>query len=248
MKIQEHRAFTLIELLVVIAIIAILAALLLPALSKAKGKAVQTQCLSNLKQLNLSLTMYGNDSGDKFPTGTGPDYNVLIGIVPYDPNAPVPAQQDIWWWYKELVKTYAGVPANTFSNTPVFQCPMDIGWPPNYTTKFKFDYLYDYGSYVYNGCGTETGVSNTLLKTTFTAVKHPSRTWSVSEWTIQWSLSWHQSPPVLVTSDNVLNNVSFVDGHAAAVKLYYNPAFGDFPGGYDTADIPGSYGYQNAPD
>lgn len=86
----RRRGFTLIELLVVIAIIAILAAILFPVFARARAKARQTSCLSNVKQISLALMMYAQDNDETYPvvSHTG-GYDWWNGLQPYVKNSQI---------------------------------------------------------------------------------------------------------------------------------------------------------------
>jgi prepilin-type N-terminal cleavage/methylation domain-containing protein/prepilin-type processing-associated H-X9-DG protein len=135
---KTKRGFTLIELLVVIAIIAVLAAMLLPALAKAKERANRTSCLSNLRQWGIALNMYVDDYSQIFP-----DFSIGNNT----PGAPTGYDQDnIYWadlasfhadgygdsaWFNALppyvsqnaLWQYAANPTNFVNGRNVFNCP-----------------------------------------------------------------------------------------------------------------------------
>ena len=89
---MSRRGFTLIELLVVIAIIAILAAILFPVFARAREKARQASCQSNLKQMGLATMMYTQDYDETYPCHSGgptADYDWPAPIIPYMKNAGI---------------------------------------------------------------------------------------------------------------------------------------------------------------
>src|SRR5215217_1039895 len=93
---RHSRGFTLIELLVVIAIIAILAAILFPVFAQARSKARQASCLSNLKQLGMSVIMYSQDWDDFVPIGENDAAEARVHQVTR-PNGTTFTTGEYWW-------------------------------------------------------------------------------------------------------------------------------------------------------
>ena len=137
--------FTLIELLVVIAIIAILAAMLLPALSAARERARMSNCLSKLKQFGTGVIMYAGDNTSYIPVvaGNGSLYTLNISLGTNASSSPFRLMHDLGY-YGEEFKDKANI-INSFTERH-FKCPSDSVHFQKWTEKGEKSY---YTSYVY---------------------------------------------------------------------------------------------------
>lgn len=162
-------AFTLIELLVVIAIIAILAAMLLPALSKAKSKALQANCASNLRQMGIAFQFYVDQNKDILPNYTG----LTTGGGLADPMNP--ADRHLMW-FEQLRVLVSN--AGQVSNFVCWQCPAAIPLIAKYSAANpSLVYTGDLLSYGYNysNLGNDFPTYSCHMRIAMANVRKPSQ-------------------------------------------------------------------------
>jgi prepilin-type N-terminal cleavage/methylation domain-containing protein len=205
------RSFTLIEMLVVIAIIAVLAALLLPALAKGKGAAKKTACINNLFQINLGLRMYADDHADAIRAMTNDD--------------------PIYFTYKERIEPYlSGASADT--NHSLFVCPADdfncddpnikdlLPFDPISGEGFYRQAVTHYDSYFFNG-KADADADMRAAQKPFSSVREPAKFVLAGEDSGGLGLSAHDRKEPY-QFNNAPNVMSFVDGHVSYIRIYWN--------------------------
>ena len=198
MRALKSHGFTLIELLVVIAIIAVLAALLLPALSKAKDSAKRISCTSNLKQVNLAIHLYADDFQDSLP------------VLP----SPNPYPNGVGAYYKELVKGYLGLTGPPSTDEKVFVCPAD----PDVHLQIGHAYT----SYTFSGYEVGPGSLPRITGQKLAEIRNPSKAVLNGEFTAFFGGSWH--PLKREAYKDAKNVLSFVDGHVGFTKIFWDGA------------------------
>jgi len=244
--------FTLLELLVVIAVIAILAALLFPVINTAKRKAQRTACLDNLRQINLGVRMYSDDSHDASPSA---------GTTAVSTNVAM-----YYSAYKGFMKGYVGLNGASSAQDKLFACPADTCYPsfvagatngpPYYVQQgLHTQRILDYSSYAFNGGDNITRMVGSIAVTRpglggvkLGSIKHPSRTALVTEASALVPWSWHE-PSSRVYFNDAKNMVSFADGHVSYLKIYWDstPLHNHGVKFALAADPPAEYDYQWSP-
>jgi len=211
-KSNATKGFTLLELLLVVAVIAILAALLLPTLGRARSKARQASCVNNLRQINLGVRMYADDSADAFPPPTN--------------NFP----PDAFTAYTKRMKTYLGMTGESSERATLFACPADTfhyDFADRISSSMHDQSRYHYSSYAFNGGNFPMGNPPVprwlgIAGRKLSSVSSPAKTVLVSEFAALLPYSWHQPVGASGHYNNAMNMVSFVDGHVSFIKMYWD--------------------------
>ncbi len=221
-KASFSYAFTLIELLVVIAIIAILAAMLLPALAKAKERAKQANCLSNLKQIGIAAVLYCGDFEDEFPGSKiiGYDGSVLISQYTWVGRAGHTDSYTKMTATNRPLNQYLGKYSPT-GEVEVARCPSEMN-------RKLGNYYYRGASYPHNSHPEASFMTLGLLNNKScktTQIKSPSKMIIIAEEGCYFT-SWN--PDTIQPQDfrhtkygDTRWNTAFSDGHAAFTRFIY---------------------------